>query len=204
MIKRKPTYDVFVSHSARDTEFSVEVARILGSHGLTVFVDADIAAGDVAEEAIWDAMAESQAMVAVISESEPSARAAVELGAATAWNKPVFAVAAHPASTRLPSSLRGIRVYPPARIDEIAEEIKKSAETLSDSERNVLVEEYQRTGISIDQLVLQPRQLAALTKNFSKRTGRQCSSEELIRVLLRLRKSGILGVSERISRSSRD
>lgn len=74
MIKRKPTYDVFVSHSARDTEFSVEVARILGSHGLTVFVDADIAAGDVAEEAIWDAMAESQAMVAVISESEPSAR----------------------------------------------------------------------------------------------------------------------------------
>jgi hypothetical protein len=192
MIKRKPTYDVFISHSARDVEFASEVARVLRSYDLSVFEDAAADRGENWEDSLWNAMAESQAMVAVISESEPSARAAVELGAATAWNKPIFAIAANPAATRLPPSLRGIMVYSPARIDEIAVKIKQSSGSLSDSEKAILVDEYHRIGIPLDQLVLQPWQLARLTKQFVKRSKRQCGAEELVRVLLRIRKTGAL------------
>ena len=87
---------------------------------MRVFTDAEVVPGESVENAIWEAMSESQALVAIIPETDPSAWIAFELGAAIAWNKPIYAVASNPATARLPVGLQGIMIYPPSRIEEIA------------------------------------------------------------------------------------
>ena len=124
--------------------------------------------------------------------AEPSAWIALEFGAAKAWNKPVYAIASNPSSTRLAVPLGGMVVYSPSRIEEIAQDTKRSLGSLSDSEKSVLIGEYHRIGVPVDELLLQPRHLSRLTKQFHKRTRRQATSEEPVRMLLRLRKQGAL------------
>lgn len=102
MPKGKSTFDVFISHSHRDAAVSEDIARVLRSYGLRVFTDPEVGAGQTIEDAIWEAMSESQALVAIIPETDPSAWIAFELGAAKAWNKPIYAVASSPATARLP------------------------------------------------------------------------------------------------------
>jgi hypothetical protein len=192
MAKRNSTVDVFISHSRRDAAISADLARVLRSYGLTVFTDAEVVGGKSVEDATWEAMSESQALVAVIPESDPSGWIAFELGAAKAWNKPIYAVASNPAAARLPVGLEGTVVYPPSRIEEIAQEIKKSSGLLSESDQAILVEEYHRIGVPVDQLLIQPKQLSTLSTQFKRRAKRNVASEELLRTLLRLRKRGTL------------
>jgi hypothetical protein len=197
MAKAKPPNDVFISHSHEDAGFAAEIARMLRSYDLKVLTDAEITAGDRIENALWEAIAESQAFVAVIPETEPSASTTFELGAAKAWNKPIYAIASNPSKTQLPVPLQGMVVYPPTRIEEIAQEIKRSSKSLSDEELSVLVDEYNRIDLPVDQLMLQPNDLTKLTKQFQKRTKRQIASEELVRLLLRMRKKGSLHTSKK-------
>jgi TIR domain len=193
MVKSNLTYDVFVSYNREDSRIAAEVAEVLQSYDLRVFTDTEIGAGERMEDALWEAIAESQAFIAIIPEREPSAWTAFEFGAATAWNKPVYAIASNPSSTRLPAPLHRLAVFPPSRIEEIAQDIKRSLKPLTESEKSVLIDEYHRIGLTVDQLLLQPAQLAKLTRNFKRRTGRQIASEELVRMLLRLRKMRALG-----------
>lgn len=192
MAKANPTCDVFVSHSRRDAVLAAEIVRIMESYELNVFTDAGLTVGEDVEDKLWDAIAESQAFVAVVPETERSAWLAFELGAASAWNKPVYAIASNPSSTHFAVPLGGIIVYTPSRIEEIAQDIKRSLGSLSDSEKSVLIHEYQRIGVPVDQLLLQPKHLSRLTRQFHKRTKRQVSPEELVRSLLRMRKQGVL------------
>jgi TIR domain len=192
MAKGKSTFDVFISHNHRDAAISADLARVLRSYDLRVFTDAEIVAGQSSEDAIWEAMSESQALVAVIPETDPSAWIAFELGAAKAWNKPIYVVASNPATARLLVGLQGMMIYPPSRIEEIAQEIKKASGLLSESDEATLIEEYHRVGVPVDQLLLQAKQLSRLTKQFKKRAKRNVASEELVRTLLRLRKRGKL------------
>ena len=108
MAKGKPTFDVFISHSHRDAAVSADIARVLRSYDLSVFTDTDVDTGQSFEDMIWEAMSESQALVAIIPETDPSASIAFELGAAKAWNKPIYAVASNPATVRLPVGLQGM------------------------------------------------------------------------------------------------
>ena len=192
MAKGKSSFDVFISHGPRDAAISADIARVLRSYDLRVFTDAEVGAGQTIEDVLWEAISESQAFVTVIPETDPSASSALELGAAKAWNKPIYAVASNPATARLPVGLQGMTLYPPSRIEEIAQEIKKSSGLLSEVDLAVLTEEYRRIGVPVDQLLLQPKQLSTLTKQFNKRTKRNVGAEELVRTLLRLRKAGRL------------
>src|SRR5260370_11521343 len=192
MAKGNSPFDVFISASHRDAALSFELAHVLRSYDLSVFLDAEVVARQSIEDTIWEAMSESQAMVAVIPETEPSAWIAFELGAAKAWNKPIYPVASNPVAARLPAGLHGMTIYSPSRIEEIAQEIKKSSGLLSASDKAILIEEYHRIGVPVDQLVLQPNQLSKLTKQFKKRAKRNVPTEELVRTLLRLRKRGEL------------
>jgi nucleoside 2-deoxyribosyltransferase len=192
MAKVNPTIDVFISYDHQDAKFSEELARVLRSYDLKVFTAPEILGGKHIEEAIWEAMAESQALVAVVPKADASARTAFELGAAKAWNKPIYAIASDPTAARLPAGLKGMAIYSPSRIDEIAQEIKRSTGSLSDADRAVLIEEYLRIGVPVDQLVLQPALLSRLTRQFKRRARRDIASEEIVRTLLRLRKKGAL------------
>ena len=201
MAKGKSTFDVFISHSHRDAAVSADIARVLRSYDLSVFTDAEVGTGQSFEDMIWEAMSESQALVAIIPETDPSASIAFELGAAKAWNKPIYAVASNPATVRLPVGLQGMMIYPPSRIEEIAQEIKKASGLLSEADQAVLIEEYHRIGVPVDQLLLQPTQLSTLTKQFKKRAKRNVAAEELVRTLLRLRKRGKLRPSNTSKRT---
>jgi hypothetical protein len=202
MARRKSTFDVFISHSRREAGISAEIARVLRSYDLKVFTDAEVGVGQTIEDQLWEAISESQAFVAIISETDPSASIALELGAAKAWNKPIYAVAANPATARLPVGLQGMTIYPPSRIEEIAQEIKKASGLLSEADLALLIEEYHRVGVPVDQLLLQPTLLSKLTKQFKKRAKRNVGAEELVRTLLRLRKGGKLRPSDTSKRSS--
>ena len=120
MEKSKPTSDVFLSYSAADAKFAGEIARILQLFDLSVFDKNALPTGERLEQAVWDAMAESQALVMVVSTAPPSASTIFEIGAAQGWNKPVYVVATDPALMHLPSFLHGVPVYPFSRIEDLA------------------------------------------------------------------------------------
>ena len=136
MAKGKSTFDVFISHSHRDAAISAEIARVLRSYDLRVFTDAEVGAGQNIEDVLWEAISESQALEAIIPETDPSASISLELGAARAWNKPIYAVASNPATVRLPVGLQGMTIYPSSRIEEIAQEIKKASGLLTEADHN--------------------------------------------------------------------
>jgi hypothetical protein len=192
MSKAKPICDVFLSYGPEDKTSAAGVARILQASDLAVFDLRAIPQGKHAEDTVWEAMAESQAFVVVVSDAALSASSIFEFGAAQGWNKAVYVVVTDPASTHLPTFLRGFPVYPFSRLDELAGAIKNSSDVLSDSEKMVLIEEYHRIGEPVDELLLQPALLSKLTRQFKKRAKRDVVPEELLRTLLRLRKGGDL------------
>jgi hypothetical protein len=192
MVKAAAPYDVFVSYNRRDADLARQIAQTMQSYGLNVFTDADLESGKRNENTLWEAIAESQAFIAVIPETQPSASIVLELGAAKAWDMPIYAILADPSSTRLPTSLRGLLVHSPSRIEGIAQKIKQSLASLTDSEAAVLIDEYERIGVPVDRLSLQPEDLSMLSDQFKRRTSRQMAPEQLLRMLLRLRKQGAL------------
>src|SRR5947207_2098220 len=130
------TYDVFISHVAADSNVARAIADGLASVGLEAFRDANGEPGANLSEAIWDALAESRAFIALISPDTPtSATAMVELGAAAAWNKPIFLLLNGPSSARLPKALAIYPVYPLSRLEEVIQAIRSGFEPLTEEER---------------------------------------------------------------------
>ena len=148
------TYDVFVSHAAADSLVAREIAQRLESAGLAAFVGGAVSPGTDLSEAIWEALAESRALIAIISPETPTyAMGMVEIGAAAAWNKPVFLLINGPSSGNLPAALAAYPVYPSTRFEEVIRSIRAGFEPLADDERGILAEAYRDVGLPTDQLV---------------------------------------------------
>lgn len=189
----KQLYDVFVAHSLTDRQLAAEVADVLRSYELSVFVDStDLPPGTNIEETVWEAIAESRAVVVTISASPPGASMLVELGAAKAWNKPIYGVTSQAALPHLPAVFHEMKVYPSSRMDEIARSIVQSGEPLSVHDSKLLNDLYVQVGVPVDQLALQPLHLTELVKLFNKQGERQLSGEQVMTLLLRSRKQGLL------------
>lgn len=203
MAKNSKPFDVFISFNHPDKKHAAAVADVLRSYGLVVFFDPqEIKAGETTEGVIWDAMAESHALVVVVPENAPSSWMAVELGAARAWNKPIFAISAKPTVGRPPAAFQHIQILPLSRSDEIAQSINSSREPISDDDQKRLGESYQKIGVTVDQLALQPHHLAKLIKDFNRRSGKKMSGEQVMSLLLRLRKRRALPALEKRQSSS--
>lgn len=193
MATATPTYDVFLSHSSRDKDFAADVANRVQAEGLEPFYDASIQVGETVSQAIWDALAECHAFIVIVSpESSPDAMGMVELGAAAAWNKPIFVLLNGPASMRLPEALQGYRAYPLNRVDEILGQIRHNLEPISDDERKVLAETYRDVNVPADQLGQSPRFLRQLVEQFNAKTQKHLSGDRLLSELLRMRKQAKL------------
>lgn len=193
MATAKTTYDVFLSHSHRDTAFARQIAETLQAYDLNVFFDADeVALGDKYEEVVWEAMADSGALVTIIPEGPASSWMAIEMGAAKAWNKPVYAIAAKPEDARSLSAFHNVQIFPPSRADEIAIQVKRSLESLGEEETQALKAAYERVGVTVDRLASQPKDLGRLVELYTKTTGVVVSGERLLWMLMRLRKQGQL------------
>jgi hypothetical protein len=187
------TYDVFVSHGLPDRELAADIANRLTAEGMQAFYDARVPVGEEISKAIWDALAECHAFIVIISpESALDAMGMVELGAATAWNKPIYVVLNGPASLALPNTLKGYQVYPRNRIDEVLTQIRQNLEPISEKERGVLSEVYLAVGETADQLGQSPRLLKQLVKRFNETAKKQLSGTQLLSELLRMRKQSKL------------
>lgn len=195
MAQNSGIYDVFIAYDHRDAAAAKAVADVLRARGLTVFYDAqEIAAGTNLEDAIWEAMADSHALVAVLPEEVGSSWLAFELGAAKAWNKPIYAVSEYSTHPKLPAALREIQILPTSRADEIALSIASTTNPLTEDEIKHLSDAYVATGVTVDQLMMQPQQLANLVKHFNRKCGRQMAGEQVMWHMLRLRKQRRLPV----------
>jgi len=183
------TCDVFISHAASDSQTAADVAESLQSFGLQSFYPGEVEPGRDLSEAIWQALAECRAFIAVVSPETPThAMGMVELGAATAWNKPVYLLINGPSATRLPAVLQAYRAYPINRLDEVSHSIRASFDPLSAQELDILRESYLEAGLSVDQLVQSPEHMRKLTHRFSRQSGHDLTAERLLSELLRLRK----------------
>ncbi len=186
-------YDVFVSHAAADNHLATEIADSLDSVGLKAFHEGAVEPGMDIAETIWQALAESRALIAIISPEAPMrAMGMVEIGAAAAWNKPVFLLINGPSSTKLPTALSMYPVYPLGRLEEVVRAIRTGFEPLTDNERDILADIYLHLNTPTDQLSQSPKALRELTRNFSKHADKQYSGERLLTELIRMRKKGQL------------
>lgn len=195
MAKNKLAYDVFVAFDRGDATLASKVADAMRSRGLKVFVDTtELPSGTDVEGAIWQAMAESHALVVVLPEQVNLSWLAFELGAAKAWNKPIYAVSAYNSHQNIPVTLRGVEILPITRVDEIGKSIVGTFDPLSDEDITQLGKAYSLIGIPVDQLSLSPQQLMKLVALFNRTSGRQLSGEQVLSHLLRLRKQSKLPV----------
>jgi len=186
-------YDVFLSHAASDRHLATEIADSLESVGLQTFHAGTVeSASDVGEE-IWQALAESRALISIVSpELPPHAMGMVEIGAAAAWNKPVFLLINGPSSTKLPPALSAYPVYPLGRLDEVIQQIRRGFQPLTEDERHILLDIYRELHTPADQLSQSPAALRKLTAKFNRIADTRLSGERLLSELLRLRKRGQL------------
>lgn len=187
------TYDVFISHAVSDSHLATEIADSLQSVGLETFHAGTVTPGMDVGEAIWQALAESRALIAIISpDVPPHAMGMVEIGAAAAWNKPVFLLINGPSSTKLPPALGIYPVYPRGRLDDVVREIRTGFQPLTDNERGILADIYRDLRTPADQLSQSPKALRELTTKFNRCSDKHFSGERLLSELLRMRKKGQL------------
>ena len=97
MVDARTTYDVFISHSATDADLAKEIASASQASGLNAITYAELLPDTNASDALWDALAESTALLAILPRSGPTPAMSIEFGAARAWNKPIFGVVTDPA-----------------------------------------------------------------------------------------------------------
>ncbi|MBX3443758.1 MAG: toll/interleukin-1 receptor domain-containing protein [Planctomyces sp.] len=193
---RQQTVDVFLSFSAAESALAGRVADQLRAHGLVVFDEDRLEERAHIEDAMWDAVAECRAVVAIVSRDAPTSRMTFEIGAALAWRKPVFAIASDWSLTRVNPLLAQASVYSPDRIDDVARAVR-SIRDLSARDRRVLAGACRATAGSVDQLIADPVLLDSLEARYQARTGQFVPAERLLSELLRMRKQGLLKTSGR-------
>src|SRR5262245_5291807 len=131
MARDKHIFDVFIAHMADNVRLAEDIASRLRSAGVSAFLDIEsISAVKSISDTIWEALAESRALVAVFSDENFSGLG-FQIGAAAAWNKPVFIVLDAAATTRLPPMLQSFPVFPIGRIDDLVQRIRLLQEPLT-------------------------------------------------------------------------
>jgi hypothetical protein len=197
MSTKVATYDVFLSYSLPEARSADLVQRALEEGGLDVFNLASAQAGENIEDLLWQALAESAALVVITPpEGAPASQVVFEVGAFTAWHKPIYVVHSGGGTVRLPSYLAEFPVFPLSRIDDVVQSIKRTIEQsfsqFSDDQRKALVETYQELGTPLDRLLADPALIERVARAFHKRCGTHYSGERLVQELLRVRKRGDL------------
>jgi hypothetical protein len=192
MKTKEKTYDVFISYGPSDKEIAADVAKSFRLNGVEPFTVEEVESGESISDAIWQALAESKALVAILPSNGPSPSMAVEIGGAQAWSKPIYLLASDSSAVRLPSALSNLRLVPPGGIEDVIRDIKQTADVFSDEDRKLIAEIYLENGTSVDNYFLDQRQLRKATDQFIRRSGRKVGGERLLREMLTMRKRGVL------------
>lgn len=191
MSNKPKTYDVFLSYALSDRPTAEKIARVLTGAGLDVFDPSDLESGADVGDAVWRALGETEAFLAILpSDGAPSANNVLELGAAMAWRKPIFVVSPSNGNVPIPSYLAKFAVYPTSRIVDIVNAIRTGKNPLSRRERDILGDLYVEMRTPTDQLLRKPALLEELALKYSVRAKSPMSGERLLNEMMRLRKRG--------------
>lgn len=187
-------YDVFLSYSPGGGEDAVRRVRATFSEsGLKVFDASQLSLGVDLQDQVWSALAVSDAIVVLATPSTvSSAWTAVEIGAAQAWQKPVFIVTLTPPAADLPEFISRFPIVPMARLDDVVQAIRERQIPLATDEREPLRETYLEMGIPVDRLLTSPPELALFAQRFNRRNHSAFAAEALAQKLLKMRKRGDL------------
>lgn len=187
------TYDVFMSYSLTEAQQARLIQRALAEAGFDVFTSEKLEPGSLVSDALWQALAESAAMVVVVDPRHVAgSNIAVEVGAAMAWHKPIYVVQTEAGSIGPSDYLRDFPTFPISRLEDVVESVKRSFAGLSEEEREVLRSIYAKLGVTVDRLLGQPASIDALAREFHAKCKRKVSGERLVQELVRLRKAGRL------------
>src|SRR3954468_14285010 len=126
MVNVSKTYDVFISHSAGDAKLAMKVAKACREVGIEAVTSREVLPTADTSDALWEALAESRALLTILSPSGPTASMGIEIGATRAWNKPIYAIVTDPSLTRLPVALTGIDLFTTGRVSDVIKAIKSS------------------------------------------------------------------------------
>lgn len=192
MAKLSKTYDVFLSYSSDLRGEAKVVSKKFAEAGVAVFDTLDIGpAYNIAEE-MWQALAESWALVVLIKPGNIPPSVAVEIGAASAWQKPIYIVTTAEGEYQLPTYISQYEIVKSSEISNLIELISKGRKPLTDKDRDVLKEAYFKLQIPTDQLLREPRHIRKLQQMLRSEYSLTISNERIMQELLRLRKSGRL------------
>lgn len=190
---KKRLYDVFVSSTAHDAALARVARNVFEEAGLSAFAVGDAESAQRLTDEAWQALAESWAFVAIVTPlSVESPNVTLELGAASAWNKPVFLLLDGMVAKELPRFLRRFDSAPSSEVQRVARKVLALRQPLSDEQRSILMGLYGQHGVSVDDLIMEPIQLDRLTREFNDQSGTVVASEQLVQALLRMRKQGKL------------
>ncbi|MBI2807007.1 MAG: toll/interleukin-1 receptor domain-containing protein [Planctomycetes bacterium] len=186
MAKVRKFCDAYVAHSARDVELAAHVAEVCRARGLEPMLDRDLPTGPAASDALRRALAESRALILIVSNPELSSDLLVRIGAAWAVKKPVYGLLTETAMNPIPTVLHGVELYPYERVEDVVNAIKARSEQWSEDDRAYLAKAVADLGRSVDTLLLQSPDLQELEKRFKKHVRKSISTEQLMSELLRL------------------
>jgi len=188
MPKTKKTYDVFLSYPSDLASQAKVIVKKFADAGLTVFDFSEIKPSYNIIEEMWQALAESWAIVALIKPGIMPPSVAVEIGAASAWQKPIYILTEGEGECHVPLYFSKFEVFKTSETGKVVQLISKSLNPLSDEERLALVKAYSKLRVPTDKLFVEPGSIERL-KNES---GVKISGERIMQELLRLRKQGKL------------
>jgi hypothetical protein len=185
-------YDVLIAHAPAELAVAREVAATCRLHGLTGVAAGDLEVDPAAADLLREAVSESWALVLILSPAGVTPTMTLLLGAAQAWEKPVFAILTDANLDPVPTFLADIPRFPVWRVAEVIRAVRQTGETLSDADRSHLTTAYAKLGVSVDDLTDDPARLDRLAKQFANGSGKTVPGERLLSELLRMRKQGRL------------
>jgi hypothetical protein len=124
MAKRATKFDVFISHAALDLPLANELSSACRASGLEVHVDGGNPTDARMANSLRKALSESQALLIVMPVTGLTTWMLIELGAAKALSKPIYAITQDLSSSRASWVPADVRLYTPGQIGDVIGEIK--------------------------------------------------------------------------------
>src|SRR5687767_13109344 len=137
----RTTYDVYLSYAQQEIGWAAAVEEEFARAGLSVYNIAKTEPGEDVGASIWEALAESGAVVALMRDPDSKGNLLFEIGAAMAWEKPVYVLFKGDNAPALPRYAH-LEAYPADELVRVVQLVKASARPLTDEQRSKLAKIY--------------------------------------------------------------
>jgi hypothetical protein len=189
-------FDVLLIYAASDRNVAHRVQQELNRAGFRVLDPNENGVLDAKfDDQLRKAVEDADAVVAVASPNvQNSPYFFFEIGAATAWEKPIFVVRSEVSQRELPVSLQRFPSQPLSKIKEVVRALEECREspTWNDERRAILVQLYAELGVPVDQLAMRYSLLSQLTRKFKQRAKINATPEDVMQQLMSQRKKSRL------------